>query len=95
MISKGRVCVKIAGRDTGVCVVIDENKKKQRVLVVGPMVRKRWISSAHLEPLSKTIDSKLDDAKVMKELEKISKAFEQVQVAPIDVLSIKAKSRKF
>ena len=93
MISKGRVCVKIAGRDTGICAVIDQDKKKQRVLVIGPAVRKRWISSAHLEPLSKELDPKLTEAKILKALEEISRDFEQVQVDPIDVLAVKAKSR--
>ena len=93
MISKGRVCLKFVGRDAGICVVIDVNKKKQRVLVIGPLVRKRWISPAHLEPTSKELDIKLSEAKMIKELTKISEDFEKTEVAPIDVLAIKAKSR--
>ena len=94
MMNKGRVCVKIAGRDTGICAVIDKDKKKQKVLVAGPKVRKRWVLPAHLEPLSKTLDPKLTEAKLMKELEKISREFEQVRLDPLDVLAIKARSRK-
>ena len=70
-----------------------KDKEKQRVLVIGPLVRKRWVSPAHLEPLSKELDTKLTEAKMIKELEKISKDFEKTEVAPIDVLAIKAKGR--
>ncbi|MBR9681365.1 MAG: hypothetical protein GOV00_01040 [Candidatus Altiarchaeota archaeon] len=94
MINKGRVCMKIAGRDTGICAVVDQDKGKQRVQVIGPEVRKRWISPTHLEPLSKELDSKLSEAKMMKALEKINEEVKQVQVEPIDVLAIKAKSRR-
>ena len=41
MITKGRTCVKIAGRDTGVCVVLEVDKEKSRFKVYGPKGRER------------------------------------------------------
>lgn len=93
MISKGRVCVKFAGRDTGICVVIDEDKKQGRVQVFGPDVRKRWVNPTHLEAVKKTLDIKLTEAKMKKELEAMSEDFKASQIEAIDLLEIKAKSR--
>ena len=56
MFNKGRMAVKIAGRDHGVCVVLDE--KEGRLQVFGPNVRKRFVSSRHLEPLKEVLDLK-------------------------------------
>ena len=53
MISSGRVCVKIAGREAGnVCVVLSAEKGK--ALIEG-MVKKRECSLKHLEPLPKMV----------------------------------------
>lgn len=54
MFEIGRVCLKTAGRDAGGrCVVLDVADNK--VLIDGE-VRRRLISSVHLEPTSKLLD---------------------------------------
>jgi large subunit ribosomal protein L14e len=57
MINIGRVCVKIAGRDSGgKCVVVDVLDKNY-VLVDGE-VRRRKINITHIEPLELSVDIK-------------------------------------
>lgn len=57
MITVGRVCVKIAGRDSGKrCVVLDV-VDKQYVLIAGE-TRRRKCNIAHLEPLEQTVEIK-------------------------------------
>ena len=65
-IEKGRVCVKIAGRETGKkCVivdVIDENF----VEIVGKEVKNKRCNIKHLEPVDKTVEVS-DDIEAVKE----------------------------
>ena len=65
-IEKGRVCVKIAGRETGKkCVivdVIDENF----VEIVGNEVKNKRCNIKHLEPVDKTVEVS-DDNEAVKE----------------------------
>ncbi|RAP03006.1 50S ribosomal protein L14e [Methanosphaera stadtmanae] len=65
-IEKGRVCVKIAGRETGKkCVivdVIDENF----VEIVGNEVKNKRCNIKHLEPVDKTVGVS-DDIEAVKE----------------------------
>lgn len=65
-IEKGRVCVKIAGRETGKqCVivdVIDENF----VEIVGNEVKNKRCNIKHLEPVDKTVEV-FDDMEAVKE----------------------------
>jgi large subunit ribosomal protein L14e len=65
-IEKGRVCVKIAGRESGKkCVivdVIDENF----VEIVGNEVKNKRCNIKHLEPLDQTIEVS-DDIEAVKE----------------------------
>ena len=65
-IEKGRICIKIAGRETGKqCVivdVIDENF----VEIVGNEVKNKRCNIKHLEPVDKTIEVS-DDIKAVKE----------------------------
>jgi len=60
IIKKGRVCLKIAGREAGrYCVVLDE-PREGFVTVAGPKsitkVRRRRCSIFHIEPTEHTID---------------------------------------
>jgi large subunit ribosomal protein L14e len=51
---KGRVCVKIAGRDAGrKCVVVENHGN---FVTVDGDVRRKKVNVKHLEPLAKTID---------------------------------------
>jgi len=65
-IEKGRVCVKIAGRESGKkCVivdVIDENF----VEIVGNEVKNKRCNIKHLEPVDKTVEVS-DDIEAVKE----------------------------
>lgn len=56
MLTIGRVCVKIAGRDAGKkCVIVDT--KDNRYEVDG-QTRRRFVNGAHLEPTAETLDVK-------------------------------------
>lgn len=56
VIEKGRVCVKIAGREAGrKCVIVDV-VDKNFVVITGNGVRKRRCNIRHLEPLDKKIE---------------------------------------
>jgi len=90
MLKKGRVCYKVAGRDPGVCVVLEE--KEGRYLVVGPNVRKRWVNPAHLEPLPEVVDVK-DEKKMMKELEKIEKRVKEAREDKLKIIALKAMKK--
>jgi large subunit ribosomal protein L14e len=72
MINVGRVCVKIAGRDSGkigvVVKVIDENN-----VIIDGQVRRKKCNVKHLEPLENVVKIKDDAAhadvkKVLKEI---------------------------
>ena len=91
MITKGRICMKTAGRDTGLCVVLE--KKEGKVRIAGPEVRERWVSPAHLIPFSKKLATKLTKAQMLKELKEFKQEFDQTQLDRLDVLATKAQSR--
>ena len=57
MITVGRVCVKIAGRDAGKKAVVVENLSNYLVLIDGE-TRRRKCNIRHLEPLELTVDIK-------------------------------------
>lgn len=68
----GRVCLKIAGRESGsFCVIVDKIDDKF-VLITGPKsitkVKRRKCNTSHLEPTSEkfNIDSKADDSRLEK-----------------------------
>jgi ribosomal protein L14E/L6E/L27E len=90
MFSKGRIAVKIAGRDQGVCVVLGE--KEGKIQVIGPKVRKRFVSPLHLEPTAKTIDvAKKEDKAIIEELKKEEGAFRKAKPDFLSFTSLKAK----
>lgn len=66
----GRICLKIAGRETGRYCVIVGKEEGDFVMVSGPKaitgVKRRRCNILHLEPLQHRfeIDSKTDDAKL-------------------------------
>lgn len=52
----GRVCLKLAGRESGEkCVVVD-NLDNVFVVVSGPGVKRRRCNIAHLEPLEQKVE---------------------------------------
>lgn len=58
VMSVGRICTKLSGREAGkTCVVIDVVDKSY-VLIAGPAVRRRKCNIKHLEPHERTIDIK-------------------------------------
>jgi large subunit ribosomal protein L14e len=65
MMERGRVVVKIAGREAGKYAVILENKEDGFVLITGPKaitgVKKRKCNIEHLEPTENRIDLDSDD----------------------------------
>lgn len=90
MLKKNRLAVKIAGRDQGVCVVLESRKGKLQV--VGPKVRKRWVSPLHLEPLSGKLDvSKLSEDEIVEKLKKEEKKFRGTKLDFFTKASLKAK----
>ena len=61
LFEKGRICIKVAGREAGkYCVVVEEGKKF--VTVSGPKsltgVKRRRCNTNHLEPTPEKIDIK-------------------------------------
>ena len=67
---KGRICVKIAGREAGKKCVIVDVVDKNFVVVIGDGVRKRRCNIKHLEPLDKKIEitGKEKDEDIIKKL---------------------------
>ena len=58
VMSVGRICTKLSGREAGkTCVEIDVVDKSY-VLIAGPAVRRRKCNIKHLEPHERTIDIK-------------------------------------
>ena len=93
MFNKGRMAVKIAGRDPGVCVILD--KKEGKVQVFGPNVRKRFVSTRHLEPLKEVLDVKaLDEEKLLEVLKKAQSEYEASEPDFLTLRSLKAKLLK-
>ena len=71
LITIGRVCRKIAGREAGrICVIVDIIDKNF-VLIDGPKVKRRRCNIKHLEPLEVVLDIKKGASKeeVVKKLE--------------------------
>ncbi len=69
-IEVGRVCVKIAGRETGEKCVIVEVIDDKFVEVVGTNIKNRRCNIKHLEPVDQTIEIKSDNVdEIKKELE--------------------------
>jgi len=90
MLKKNRLAVKIAGRDQGVCVVLES--KKGRLLVVGPSVRKRLVSPAHLEPLPGKLNvSKLSEDEIVEKLKTKEKKFRETELDFVTKTALKAK----
>jgi len=74
MLSVGRVCVKIAGRDAGKKCVIVEVIDNNYVLVDG-MTRRRKCNKIHLEPLNQKLDIKVNASH-----EDVAKAFKNIDL---------------
>jgi large subunit ribosomal protein L14e len=86
-IEVGRICVKLAGRETGrKCVIIDV-MDKSFVLVTGPKkvtgVKRRRVNINHVEPLQDNIEIKrgASDEEVTAVLEAAGKLGEMAQTA--------------
>jgi large subunit ribosomal protein L14e len=73
LISVGRVCKKVAGREAGKSCVIVEIIDKNFVVIDGPKVKRRRCNIKHLEPLDKVIDIKegASHEEVVKKLKEI------------------------
>ncbi len=70
MIEIGRVCTKIAGRETGnKCIIVDVIDKNY-VVVSGPKVKRRRCNIKHLEfhPEVKKIDKDISDEQIKRML---------------------------
>ena len=94
MIDVGRVCVKIAGRETGKICVIVKKMDDNFVLVTGPKsvtnVKRRRCNIEHIEPLKFKLDIKKDasDSEVEAALKK-EKVLQKME--PTDEIVKKAK----
>jgi large subunit ribosomal protein L14e len=84
MLSVGRVCVKLAGRDAGQKCVIVEVIDDRFVLIDG-MTRRRKCNKIHLEPLNQTLEIKQGATH-----EDVAKAFKNID---LDVLTTKPKQK--
>jgi hypothetical protein len=70
-------------------------KKKDRLLVIGPRVRKRLVSPSHLEPLPGTLKvSDLEDEEIVKKLKKADEDYRHTKLGFIEKTSVKAKLRQ-
>ncbi len=77
MFEIGRVCVKLAGRDSGLrCVIVDE---ADGMLLIDGQTRRRKCNPAHLEPTAETVSVKkgASSEDVAKALEKLGYAMEK------------------
>lgn len=83
----GRLCVKIAGRDSGSKCVVVEEISANYVLVDGN-VRRKKVNVKHLEPLAEMIDLK---AKASHET--VKSAFEKLNLPVWDKKSKKVAAR--
>ena len=84
MFNVGRICMKLAGRDSGMVCVVVEKLKGNYVLIDG-LTRRRKCNIFHLEPTSGTLDipPKADHATVVA-------AFKKIKVNLIDTKPKKA-----
>jgi len=90
MLKKNRLAVKVAGRDHGVCVVLES--KKGKLLVLGPSVRRRWVNPVHLEPLPETLDvSKLSEDEIVEELKKKEEEFRGAKLDFVTETALKSR----
>jgi large subunit ribosomal protein L14e len=68
MIGKGRVCLKIAGREAGKYCVVLEEPKEGFVFITGPKsvtgVKRRKCNIMHIEPTEHVLEFKGDDSSV-------------------------------
>lgn len=94
MLTVGRICVKIAGRDAGKkCVIVDVNEKKHRILIDGA-TRRREVNPLHLEPLKLTVEiaKGASSAEVKKALEPLG--IEVVETKPKTAAEKPKRTRK-
>jgi large subunit ribosomal protein L14e len=86
-IEVGRICLKLAGRETGKKCVIVDVMDKSFVMVTGPKkvtgVKRRRVNTNHLQPLQDKLDIKrgASDEEVTQTLEEASKLEEMAQTA--------------
>jgi large subunit ribosomal protein L14e len=86
-IEVGRICVKLAGRETGLRCVIVDVMDKSFVLVTGPRkvtgVKRRRVNINHVKPLEDKLDIKrgASDEEVAQTLEAAGKMEEMAQTA--------------
>ncbi len=93
LLSKGRVVVKTSGRDAGHVAVITR-VVEGKYEIFGPLVRKKLVSSSHLEPLPEVLPvEKMKEEEILEKLEEIEAAFSKVQLDKIELLAVKAKRR--
>lgn len=74
MLSVGRVCIKIAGRDAGKKCVVVEIIDDKNVLIDG-LTRRRKCNKIHLEPLNQTLDIKANASH-----DDVAKAFKNMDI---------------
>ena len=92
MFDKGSIAFKIAGRDSGVCTILD--KKDGKLLVLGPIVRKRWVNPSHLEPLEGNVEvDKLSEDELIEKLRPIEQRMKEKQIGFLEKEALKAKIR--
>ena len=92
MLKKGRVCLKIAGRDAGhVCVI---EKAGDKMTVSGPGVRARQVSPAHLEPLPEMLSlTKMKKQEIEKKLIEIEIELGKSRPDSLAVIKRNARAR--
>ena len=84
--NKGRMCVKLAGRDAGLkCVIVEEVDKA--FVVVDGQTRRRKVNVYHLEPLDQTLDVAGGSR------EDVKAAFAKIGIELVDKKSKQAKPR--
>ncbi len=83
----GRICAKIAGRETGRKCVIVDLIDKNFVLITGPRkitgIKRRRVNVSHVEPTTEriVIERGASDEEVAKALESAGKAEEMKQIS--------------
>lgn len=88
----GRICVKLAGRESGKKCVIVDIVDKNFALITGPPkltgVKRRRGNIAHLEPTTERLEIKkgASDDEILKAIEKVKKTeFMKTEVGPIPI----------
>ncbi|MBR9679633.1 MAG: 50S ribosomal protein L14e [Candidatus Altiarchaeota archaeon] len=92
MLKKGRVCLKIAGRDAGhVCVI---EKAGEKLMISGPGVRNKLVNPSHLEPLPEKLAlTKLKKSEIEKKLNEIELALSKAKPDKLAVIQENARAR--